>query len=82
MKSLIVASLLALVGCAASPAKEATIPVAVQCIPSDAPTLPQVGTNAELAAMSDHELILRIAAERLELLTYGRAADAVIRACR
>lgn len=69
------------VGCA-TPPPTAEIPVAVSCVPPGAPDRPAVSSNPELRAMTDERLVLTIAAERLDLISYSAQADAVIRACR
>jgi hypothetical protein len=58
------------------------VPVATTCVPSTTPALPPTLAESELAALSDYALVLRIAAERLELLAYSKQAEAVISACR
>ena len=72
---------LLLSGCLAT-APVASIPVAVSCVPASAPTLPATTENAALAKLGDRELVLRIAAERLDLLSYSVTASMVIEACR
>lgn len=69
-------------GCASPLPQSVSVPVALSCVPADIPSPPQVGSASELAAMGDYELVLRIAAERLDLIAYSRAASAIIDACR
>lgn len=59
-----------------------SVPVAVGCVPESAPTKPPVASVSQLAAMSDYELVLRIAAERLELISWVAQISPVIAACR
>lgn len=66
-------------GCAAI---QALLPVAVSCVPKDAPKLPAVTPDQALKRMPDDGLVLTIAAERLELLQYSREAAAVIEGCK
>ncbi|MDO8706728.1 MAG: hypothetical protein Q7J84_17500 [Sulfuricaulis sp.] len=72
--------LIALSGCAAAPV--AQIPVAVPCVPANAPTMPSVTENADLAKLDDRALVLRIASERLDLLSYSVQASMIVEACR
>ena len=72
---------LLLSGCLAT-TPTAQVPVAVSCVPANAPTLPAVTDNAALAKLDDRKLVLVIAAERNDLLSYGVAASMVIEACR
>jgi hypothetical protein len=58
------------------------VPVTVSCLPSEVPALPPVLDNPALQRLDDATLILTIAAERLDLLSYARQAEAVISACR
>ncbi len=48
----------------------------------DAPTLPAVSSNAALAKLDDYALILVIAAERGDLLVYGKQAEQIIQNCK
>jgi hypothetical protein len=80
---LICASLICLLasGCASLPTT-VRVPVATTCVPSTTPALPPTLAESELAALSDYALVLRIAAERLELLAYSKQAEIVISGCR
>lgn len=70
-------------GCATEPSlPSASIPVAVSCVPQDAPTFPPLRSNAELKALDDRRIVLALAEERLSLLGYSKRAEAVINACR
>ena len=68
-------------GCS-TPSPTVEIPVAVSCIPKDAPRAPQTASNAALAALDDYRLVITIAAERDALQVYAAQADAIIEACR
>ena len=70
-----------LAGCA-TPPPTVEIPVAVSCLPKNAPAKPATSTNAALKAMDDEKLVLTIAAERLDLISYAAEADAAIQACK
>jgi hypothetical protein len=72
---------LALLGCASVP-QSVSVPVAVSCIPQEIPGQPSISTDQTLAAMSDYELVLRIAAERLELLAYVKQVQPILEACK
>ena len=80
----IVASVICLLlsGCASPLPQTVSVPVAVSCLPANVHALPAISTDAELATLQDYALVLRIAAERLDLLSYARQADAIIAACR
>ena len=69
-------------GCASTLPATVSVPVPISCIPANAPSLPKITPNAELQAMPDKALVLTIAAEREDLISYSLQADAVIRACR
>lgn len=68
-------------GCATSPTT-AMIPVAASCVPADAPSRPAVSDNAALKALGDEQLVLTIASERLDLISWSAQAEAIISACR
>jgi len=67
-------------GCATPPT--ASMPTPVRCAPADSPSPPATTANADLAKLGDRELVLTIASERLDLIVYSQAADAIIRACK
>lgn len=67
-------------GCAIAPT--ASIPIPTSCVPPNAPTMPPVMPNAELAKLGDRELVLRIAAERLDLLSFGVQSEMILLVCR
>jgi hypothetical protein len=73
---------LLLSSCASSLPERTLVPVATTCVPSTTPALPPTLAESELAALSDYALVLRIAAERLELLAYSKQAEIVISGCR
>ena len=72
---------LLLSSCAAVP-QTVSVPVAVEGLPLDTPVPPATSTNEQLALMSDYELVLRIVAERLDLISYAQQAEVVIQGCR
>ena len=61
--------------------KVVTIPVAVSCVPADTAAAPEIASASQFAAMSDYELVLRIAAERLDLIAWARQIVPILRAC-
>ena len=61
---------------------KALLPVAVSCVPREAPMMPPVLPDSDLRRLPDDTLVLTIAAERLDLLRYGKLAEAVISGCR
>ena len=72
----------ALSACASAP-PQALVPVSASCLSQDSIlSLPPTTANAELSHLSDYELVLRIAAERLDLIAYSRQASAIIEGCR
>ena len=74
--------LILLSSCAAVP-QTVSVPVHVGCLPAEGiPTLPALTEGASLAALSDYELVLRIAAERLDLISWSRQAQVIIEACK
>ncbi len=70
-----------LAGCASTPTT-VSVPVAVGCLPPNTPSAPITTSSQELKTLSDYELVLRIAAERLELLSWARQITPVLEACR
>lgn len=79
--TLLIMSLM-LISCASPLPSTVSIPVAVPCIPKEVPSYPPIAEDKVLASLSDYEFVLRIAAERLELIAYSRQADIIIQACR
>lgn len=73
---------LALIGCASAPPQSVSVPVAVSCLPAEVPAAPATLADSVLAGLSDYEFVLRIAAERLDLIAYAKQADALISACK
>ena len=71
----------ALSACASAP-PQALVPVATTCIPQEIPRLPDTSSATTLAAMDDRSLVLTIASERLDLLSFSRQAAALLEACR
>lgn len=77
--------LLLLAGCASNPTiqtVEVKVPVAIPCLPSTMPSKPNILANAELSKLADGPLVLEIAAERLDLLSYAAQTDAILQGCR
>lgn len=64
--------------------KEVQIPVAAPCVPEDrrppAP-LEAMRPEAEIRALDDYKVIPRLRADRLELIVYARAAQAIVEGC-
>lgn len=78
---------IALAGCASTPAtievpRTVEVPVVRPCVPPGTPEAPKVSSKAELAALSDYDIVLRLASERYELAAYAVQVAGVIRACR
>ena len=74
----------ALSACASAP-PQALVPVATSCLPSGGiPNLADIAiaSDPELSQLDDRTLVLRIAAERLDLIAYSRQASAIIEACK
>lgn len=77
-------AIIALSACASGPQlpERILVPVASSCVPTGMPPAPTISTNAELLGLADRELVLRIAAERLELISFSRQAEAVLSGCQ
>ena len=58
------------------------VPVATPCIPQNMPAAPLYSTPNEMAALSDHDLILTIAAEWHELKAYVSLIAPILEACK
>ena len=59
------------------------VPVTIACIKeADIPTQPTILENSALQKLDDHALVLRLATERLELLTLSKTQSALIQGCR
>lgn len=80
VRTLILACVLALSGCANL--ASVFMPTPVACAPKDSPSPPKTVSNDLLSKLDDYHMILVIAEERLELITYAAKADAVIQACK
>lgn len=64
--------------------KEVPIPVAVPCVPEEkAPAFPLEAARpeTEIRALEDYKVIPRLRADRLELIVYARAAQAIVQGC-
>ena len=58
------------------------VPVPAPCLTADQlPKPPQAATDATLAAMTDFDLVINLAADRLEYRRYSTEAAAVLQAC-
>lgn len=58
------------------------IPVPTPCItPDQVPVSPEIKPDSELAKLPDGQLVLTLAAERLDLKRYHGEASAVLQAC-
>ena len=71
--------------CASAPSlpEAVLVPVVASCVPAAYDQqVPATQSNADLAQMDDRQLVLTIASERLDLIAFSRAAQAVIDACR
>lgn len=79
MRTVFILGLALLAGCQTETVVR--VPVAVPCV-RDAPARPLITPNEHLAALPDDQLILTIAAERLEQAAYASEASAIIAACR
>lgn len=79
---LCVAAILA--GCASVPEgpQSVLVPVATSCLPADLPSLAQYSSPTELSVLDDYALVLRIAAERLELLAWASQIIPALEACK
>lgn len=76
--------ILMLSGCAVQQPIPKTIHLEVRlpCIAADkVPVFPMLRTNAELAKLSDYDLILAINAQRLDVEQYAKEMAAVLIAC-
>lgn len=71
-----------LTGCSTPVPEVVKVPIPVSCVPTVVPDRPRMTSNAELRAMDDRQLLLTIAAERLEQGAYSAEAEALMEACR
>jgi hypothetical protein len=62
--------------------QQVKVPMAVSCIPKDAPAAPKVHSDAELRAMDGPSRYVAVASDRLSLLAYALTAGPAIEACR
>ena len=75
--------ILSLSGCVTTPvAQKVYIPVPTPCIARDKlPALPKASTDADLAKLPDGDLVLQLAADRIEYRRHSTEASAVLEAC-
>lgn len=78
-----IAALLIIAGCAS---QQTAVPVRVQvsvpCLTQDQlPAKPQISADADLLKLSDGDLVLTIAGERIALRSYAGELEAVMSAC-
>ena len=82
-KALIALQIGLLSGCATQPVPQVVnVPVPAPCLTADQlPKPPQAATDATLSAMTDFDLVINLAADRLEYRRYSTEAAAVLQAC-
>lgn len=80
MVRLILPAALFLTGCATPAPIVVRVPVPVPCV-VDLPAEPRISTDLELRTMSDYRLVLVIARERLQLLSYSAEVRAAAEGC-
>lgn len=75
--------LLLLAGCATAPAlpERVEVPVPVPCV-AEVPARPDLVTDAQLRAMTDYQIILALARDRLQRRQYEAELEAALSACR
>ena len=73
--------LLALLAGCGTTTQVVRVPVPVPCV-VDLPAELRISTDLELRAMSDYRLVLTIARERLQLLSYSGEVRAAAEGCR
>lgn len=78
-----IAVILPLLGCETLPeVRTVRIPIPVSCVSqSDLPQRPKILTNQELLSLSDGNLVLKLAQERLELLKFSGEQGAILVNC-
>ena len=57
------------------------VPVAVSCLPAERPARPATFSDRELAALDDYKLVLGLRRDALQLRTYTRELEALLKAC-
>lgn len=74
----------ALISACATPdgPRTVAVPVAVQCVPSETPSPPELRNIAQIKHLGDHALVLRIAAEWYELRAWASLVAPILDACR
>ena len=74
--------LLLVVGCQTTIPQKVYIPVSQPCLSRDQlPAAPKAATDADLAKLPDGDLVLQLAADRIEYRRHSTEASAVLEAC-
>ena len=83
MKLAMLAMLAMLAGCATTQAPQIVkVPVPQPCLTADQlPKPPDAKNDAELTKLDDFDLVITLAADRLEYRRYANEAQAVLQAC-
>lgn len=75
-------ALLLVSGCATTQPQIVKVPVPQPCLTADQlPAPPDAKNDAELTKMDDFDLVISLAADRLEYRRYSIEAQAVLQAC-
>jgi hypothetical protein len=84
MRTVIACCAALLASCASVPQvpESVLVPVQVACVPEPTPSAPEGKSASELSELSDHDLILTIAAEWLDLKAWVSQITPVLEACR
>lgn len=73
---------LTLIGCATTQPQVVKVPVPQPCLTAEQlPTPPDAKNDAELTKLDDFDLVISLAADRLEYRRYSNEAQAVLKAC-
>lgn len=83
MRTLLLSSMLLLVGCVHSPTVPdvVRVPVPVRCVES-VPERPELVSDAELLSLDDYGLVVSLARDRRQRQGYEAQLEAVIEGCR
>lgn len=74
--------MISLSGCATQSPQVVKVPYAIPCLTADQlPAAPKAKTDAELAKLDDFQLVINLAADRLEYRRHSNELSAVISAC-